>query len=60
MSKDKKGHRRVFLFYLVYVAVNDVNLNAGIDDIISLGETASIEFNIENVGNNRKYTEETR
>ena len=34
-----------------YVTVNEVNLNSGMDNLISLGETISIEVTLENVGN---------
>ena len=34
-----------------YVTVNEVNLNSGIDNLISLGETISLEVTLENVGN---------
>ena len=33
-----------------YVSVNEVNLNSGIDSIISIGETASVDLVIENIG----------
>ena len=33
-----------------YVAVNEVELNSGDDGVISLGESVSLELNVENVG----------
>ena len=33
-----------------YVMINDVILNAGDDNMISIGETASLDINIENIG----------